>query len=187
MNLKEKQKLESREKILKAASRLFREKGFQATGVDELMEKAGLTAGAFYAHFKSKQNLLEESLQYGFQKNRNLLLKGTEGLKGQSFLEAVVSNYVSELHRDNPQAGCPIPSVGPELPRNSKKSCEITSDYLNSLIEILAFHISGSESAKRQEALRLISQAVGGILLSRLVNPKLSKEVLQASKKVNHG
>ncbi|MGZ5280239.1 MAG: TetR/AcrR family transcriptional regulator, partial [Pseudobdellovibrionaceae bacterium] len=111
-SLKARQKQESRQNILNAAAQLFREKGFHATGVDELMEKAGLTAGAFYAHFKSKKELLHEALRYCLEANRGRLLQGTENLKGLDFIETVLARYVSELHRDNPKVGCPLPSIG---------------------------------------------------------------------------
>ncbi|MCC2679858.1 MAG: acrR, partial [Pseudobdellovibrio sp.] len=54
-NLKKEQKILSKERILNVASRLFKKNGFTATGIDQIMEEAGLTAGAFYAHFKSKK------------------------------------------------------------------------------------------------------------------------------------
>lgn len=185
MNMKEKQKIESREKILKAASRLFREKGFQATGVDELMEKAGLTAGAFYAHFESKQELLDESLRFCLDKNRSLLLNGLENAKGKEFVSGLLQNYVSSLHRDNPKAGCPLPALGPELYRSSKESSKVISEYLETWIEMVSSHLSGDQSQKREEAIRLFSQAIGGILLSRLVHTeKLSDEILAAARKV---
>src|SRR5690349_5483742 len=122
MNQKEIQKAQSKEKILSAASKLFCTQGFHATGVDQLMEKAGLTAGAFYAHFKSKKALLKESLQFAIRQNRSVLLHGTEGLKGRKLVETILQRYVSAVHRDHPEAGCPLPAVGAELHRHSKET-----------------------------------------------------------------
>lgn len=186
-NLKTRQKEESRENILKAASQLFREKGFQATGVDELMEKAGLTAGAFYAHFKSKKELLHEALRYGLQKNRGRLLQGTEDLQGLDFIETVLARYVSEAHRDNPKAGCPLPALGAEIHRSGGDSQDMVSLYLEEWIRIFEPALKGATGEKRAEALRLMSQAVGAILLSRMAEPALSKEILESSRKANHG
>lgn len=182
MNQKEQQKAESRERILRAASELFREKGFHATGVDELMEKAGLTAGAFYAHFKSKQALLDETVRFTLERNLKLLLYGTENLKGRKYIDAVLSNYVNERHRDLPANGCPLPTVGPELPRHSIKASRYITEYLEGWIEMMESHLEGSSSSKRQEVLRLLSQAVGALLLSRLVEPELSSEILKSVK-----
>ena len=187
MTLKQRRKLESREKILKAASQLFREKGFEATGIDELMEEAGLTAGAFYAHFKSKKELLKESLLYGLEKNRHRLLQGTEDLQGPQKLQMILSRYVSELHRDHPQAGCPLASIASELSRAPKETSAIISNYLNELIQILEPAFSGHLKERRAEVLRMFSQAVGAIVLSRMVEKDLSDEILKASQKVSHG
>ncbi len=179
--VKSRQKQTSRENILKAASQLFRENGFHATGVDELMGKAGLTAGAFYAHFKSKQDLLQEVLKYSLEKNRGRLLEGTEKLTPSQMVETVLARYVSELHRDNPKAGCPLPSVGSEIHRASKQSTETVSQYLREWIDI--FESSGD--IEREKGLRLLCQAVGAILLSRMVDSKLSDEIIKAAQKVN--
>jgi TetR/AcrR family transcriptional repressor of nem operon len=183
-NLKTRQKEESRQNILNAASKLFREKGYQATGVDELMEKAGLTAGAFYAHFKSKKELLLESLRYGLEKNRGRLLAGTENQQGLPFVKTVLGRYVSETHRDNPQSGCPLPAMAAELYRSADETKEIVSLYLEEWVKILSPALPGSKDEKRAEALRLISQAVGGILLSRMAELELSKEILKAAREV---
>jgi TetR/AcrR family transcriptional repressor of nem operon len=182
MNSREQLKVQSRERILKAASGLFREKGYHATGVDELMEKAGLTAGAFYAHFKSKKQLLAESLSYSLERNRSRLLGGTEMLRGDRFVQAVLAKYVSELHRDHPEQGCPLPALAAELPRHSRETAEIICQYLEKWTEILLPHLEGSRGQRRKQALRLFSQAVGAVLVSRMTfGTKLSNEILKAS------
>jgi TetR/AcrR family transcriptional repressor of nem operon len=183
-SVKTRQKEESRQKILKAASQLFREQGYEATGVDELMEKAGLTAGAFYAHFKSKKELLREAVRFGLEKNRGHLLQGTENMRGLELVEAVLARYVSEIHRDNPRAGCPLPAIGAEIHRSATETQELISAYLEEWIRIFDSALKGEASARRADALRLISQAVGAILLSRMTETSLSKEILRASRHV---
>lgn len=185
MNQKEKQKRESREKILMAASQLFREKGFHATGVDELMAKAGLTAGAFYAHFKSKKDLLKHSLKYCLDKNRRILFAGLEGVQGRQLAEAVLSRYVSVVHRDHPELGCPLPSMAAELHRHPKETGPLISQYLETYIASIMSQFEGTQAQKREQAVRLISQAVGAVLLSRMTSKELSKEFLVAGQKVS--
>lgn len=185
MNLKEQRKAESREKILAAASQLFCSKGFHATGVDELMEKAGLTAGAFYAHFKSKKALLRETLVFAMGRNRKRLFQGTEKLVGLPLIEKILEVYVSEPHRDHPEAGCPLPAVGPELHRHSKETSELVSGYLEKLVDGMTPHLTGKETERRTQALQILSQAVGAILLSRMTGSSpLSNEILRAGRKV---
>ena len=75
LNHKKQQKIESKERILNVASRLFKKNGYTATGIDQIMEEAGLTAGGFYAHFQSKTDLLEQTISHSLKKSRQLLMK----------------------------------------------------------------------------------------------------------------
>lgn len=184
-NLKKLQKIESKERILNVASRLFKKNGFTATGIDQIMEEAGLTAGAFYAHFKSKTDLLEQSIEHSFKFSRHLLLKDTEHLQGEEKIRTIMSRYISAAHRDLPEKGCMIPALASEIYRGSNKSSELIGKYVNKWAELMIEHITGDVTyeEKKEIALNLISQAVGAILLSRMVNnSKLSDEILASSK-----
>jgi len=169
-NLKKEQKIISRERILNVASRLFKKNGFSATGIDQIMEEAGLTAGAFYAHFKSKKDLFEQSLEHTMKDSRRQLLSGTENLSGEERLKVVMKRYVSTLHRDMVEKGCALPSLASELYRASKKNNQIVSKYLANWVFMIEQSLPAAldAKAKRKKALALISQAVGAILLSRL-------------------
>ena len=83
MSQKSIQKLESKERILNVASRLFKKHGYAATGIDLIMAEAGLTAGGFYAHFKSKTDLLEQAIEHSLKHSRQLLTRDTEHLGGE--------------------------------------------------------------------------------------------------------
>ncbi|MBY0553092.1 TetR/AcrR family transcriptional regulator [bacterium] len=184
-NLKKLQKIESKERILNVASRLFKKNGFTATGIDQIMEEAGLTAGAFYAHFKSKTDLLEQSIEHSFKFSRHLLLKDTEHLQGEEKIRTIMSRYISTTHRDLPEKGCMIPALASEIYRGSNKSSELIGKYVNKWAELMIEHITRDVTyeEKKEIALNLISQAVGTILLSRMVNnSKLSDEILVSSK-----
>jgi TetR/AcrR family transcriptional regulator, transcriptional repressor for nem operon len=178
MNEKEKQKAESRERILDAAAKLFRLKGFTATGVDELMAEAGLTAGAFYAHFKSKQDLFDQALKHSFQKARDRLIQGVDLEAGRRSIDEVLARYVSELHRDHPEHGCAIPAIAAEIGRHSKRGKETIGEYLERWAKM--FEKNG---VSREQALRLVSQAIGAVMISRIVPEELSSEILKASAK----
>lgn len=49
--------VQAREKVLEAATNVIRSKGYSATTVDDLCAAAGVTKGAFFHHFKSKEEL----------------------------------------------------------------------------------------------------------------------------------
>lgn len=110
------QKEATRATILRAAAGLFRRDGYHATGVDAVMAAAGLTAGGFYAHFRSKADLLANVLASG----KDLpMWRGleTSGLAGADWLRAMIDGYLSATHRDGPAEGCLLPALAAEVGR----------------------------------------------------------------------
>ena len=95
MSQKSLQKIESKERILNVASRLFKKHGYAATGIDQIMNEAGLTAGGFYAHFKSKTDLLEQSIEHSLNNSRQLLIRDTEHLTGNEKIKTIKYNLLS--------------------------------------------------------------------------------------------
>ena len=184
MNQKSQMKAESRERILAAAADLFRTKGFNATGIDELMSKAELTAGAFYAHFKSKTDLFDEAIRYMIKASAKRLTAGLESRKGKDLITEFLKRYVNEVHRDRPEMGCAIPSIASEISRHSKKGRETIDEYVNKWVEYFAKELKGNPDERREHALRLVCQAVGALLLSRMVGVELSKEVIRSGQKI---
>ena len=178
MNEKEKRKAESRIRILDVAAALFREKGFSATGVDEIMAGAGLTAGAFYAHFRSKQELFDRTLEHVLAQRAARLTKDL----GDHPVMELLRRYVCEGHRDHPEQGCVIPSVASEIARHSSHGKEILGGYIDRWADLFAQYLDGTPRERRDKALRLVSQAVGAVLLSRLVPETLSGEILKAGR-----
>ena len=86
-------KAKTHARIVQVASRLFRRKGYQATGVDQLMSAAGLTRGGFYSHFRNKTQLLIESLELAFDESTaNLLERGHQELEGRGFLAPLAAS-----------------------------------------------------------------------------------------------
>lgn len=185
--LKTLQKEESRVRILNVASRLFRKQGFKGTGIDQIMHEAGLTAGAFYAHFKSKDDLFENALEFAFRQMRSLLVKDLESLKGPQKTEAVLKRYCSIAHRDFPERGCVLVSLAAELHRGTKKSDQIIATYLEKWAQMIADNLDENltEDEKKEMALQLISRSVGAVLLSRMVKQtSLSENLLSAAQKI---
>lgn len=182
MSLKKQQKIESKERILNVASRLFKKNGYSATGIDLVMAEAGLTAGGFYAHFESKTDLLEQVIEHSFKFSIKLLMKDIEHLKAEEKIKTVMGRYVSILHRDLPEKGCIIPSLASEIYRSTKKSNQLVGEYINMWAQFLIQHLPSefSKTEKKQVALKMISQAVGAVLLSRMLKEtELSEEILR--------
>src|ERR1700738_2726852 len=105
---------ENRARIGHAASRLFREKGFDGVGVDAIMNAAGLTHGGFYGHFGSKEDLAAEAVA-------GALERGAEKQSGYSTLGDLASEYLSERHRDDRANGCALAALGADIARQGER------------------------------------------------------------------
>lgn len=181
------QKEESRLRILNVASRLFRKQGLQATGIDQIMAEAGLTAGAFYAHFKSKDDLFENVLEFTLIQMRSLLLKDTEKLQGAQKTEAVMKRYCSTAHRDFPERGCILASLAAELHRGTSKTDKIIAKYIEKWSENIVENLDPALSygERKSISLQLISRSVGALILSRMVKETpLSENLLKAAHQI---
>src|ERR1700739_2810025 len=118
------------ERIVKEASRLFRERGFQNVTVGEVMKAAGLTHGAFYAHFTSKQELQEAAVAYGQGVSAERARSHGAAKKGR---RAYADRYLSARHRDNPGDGCTMAALSQEVARTP----ELKAAFERGLEEIL--------------------------------------------------
>jgi TetR/AcrR family transcriptional repressor of nem operon len=174
MKVSREQVEENRRKILEAASRLFRARGFEAVTVAEVMKAAGLTHGGFYGYFKSKDDLIAQALA-------DVLRIASEGerLSGVD-LGVYAKNYLSPPHRDDFGGGCPTAALGAETIRQAPEARAAMTAGLRQQIERLTPTAPGSTPAqKRQAAIGSWAAMVGAMILARLSDdPRLSDEVL---------
>jgi TetR/AcrR family transcriptional regulator, transcriptional repressor for nem operon len=179
MRVSREQAAENRERILKAASRLMRERGISGVGVDALAEAAGMTHGSLYSQFGSKERLVEEAVGHAI------------ATKGQEMPEAFVlsdyfSEYLSPAHRDMPGSGCPFAALSCEMPRQSRGVRDRFTAGVRGMVGLLSGRMgSGLKQRRRDEkALATVASLVGALVLARAVNdPKLSDDILRATKK----
>jgi TetR/AcrR family transcriptional repressor of nem operon len=104
----------TRDRILEAASRLFRERGIAAVGLAAVMAEAGLTVGTFYTHFKSKEALLCEVLARSLDARHEELEPALRGAD----LELLLRAYLSPEHRDAAGSGCTVAALAAEVARH---------------------------------------------------------------------
>src|SRR5204862_4383924 len=104
------------QRILDTAARLFRKRGYAATGVDAVMNSAGLTTGGFYAHFRSKQALFAEALELAFQRSRDHWRSRLQGREGPAWVRGPFTSSLSRGHRARAGHGCRRPAPGAETP-----------------------------------------------------------------------
>jgi TetR/AcrR family transcriptional regulator, transcriptional repressor for nem operon len=173
------QTAEKHERILREAARLFRERGFDGAGVSDIMKAAGLTHGAFYAHFPSKDALEVEAVESAFAQsdNRVYALTANAGDPKRAFLDG----YLSAAHRDHPGSGCVMAALGPEIARDSAARTPFTR-RVRQMIEGMAGRFRWKrKAAARRNAIHLLSAAVGALSLARAVDdPRLSDEILES-------
>ncbi|MDB5447013.1 MAG: TetR family transcriptional regulator [Phenylobacterium sp.] len=165
---------ENRQKILKAASRLFRERGFDGVTVAEIMKAAGLTHGGFYGYFKSKEDLIANALQDA--------LSDAPGPSDE--LAAYAAEYLAPKHRDDLAGGCPTAGLAAESLRQTPEARAALTAGLRRQIERLSRAAPGADpAARRRAAIGSWAAMVGALVLSRVSDDRqLSDELLSATR-----
>jgi TetR/AcrR family transcriptional repressor of nem operon len=179
MRVSKEQAAENRERILKAASCLMRERGISGAGVDALTEAAGMTHGSLYSQFGSKERLVEEALDYA-------LTASAKTTDAAATFAGYTSTYLSASHRDAPGRGCPLAALVCEVPRQSSGVRERFTAGLRGMIRQLSARMDQALKPRQRDeaALAAIASLVGALVLARAVNDrKLSDDMLRATKK----
>jgi TetR/AcrR family transcriptional regulator, transcriptional repressor for nem operon len=167
----------TRERIVEAAGRRLKQDGIDGAGVATLMSDAGLTNGAFYAHFTSKEDLVANVLADQLGRQRQSFEDQPSGRAG---LEAFVRRYLSARHRDHCADGCPSAALIDEIARRPDATRQVFTDELLGLVDDIAVRLDpdNAESA-RADALTLFGLMVGTLQLARaLTDRELSDQLL---------
>ena len=182
MNAKVEQKERSHESILQSAARLVREKGISGAGGADVMKGAALTVGGFYAHFSSKDELVDETLRRTSATLRDRLFARLDEKPEADRAEVILERYLSADHRDGGAPGCPMPAVVGEVGTTAPQHRPIVAEQVQGLVEGLAQRLpAGGIVPRRLLAIGLIALMYGGVSLSRAVKgTELSDEVLRA-------
>jgi TetR/AcrR family transcriptional regulator, transcriptional repressor for nem operon len=173
----------NREALLRAASRLFREKGIDGVGVAEIAKEAGLTHGALYKHFPSKEALAAEAFYHPIAA-KNSETDVSDKKRRVSFEESLDAMFSIE-HRDNLANGCPMTASASEIARQGPAVAASFTRAFKERLTSLEASIKGrmSASQRRQFAVSALAAQIGAIAVARAVakvDASLSKEVLQA-------
>jgi TetR/AcrR family transcriptional repressor of nem operon len=181
MRITKQRAAENRERVVKEAARLFREKGFDGVGVGELMAAAGLTHGGFYNHFGSKDELEGAACRAVFDisvAKMAALANIPDQAAREAAFETYRTHYVSRESRDATAASCPMVAFAGDMSRQSEPVREAYASGLAAYIE--AF--SKASGKPREEAMRIFAGLVGALTLARSVaamDAKLSDEILR--------
>jgi TetR/AcrR family transcriptional repressor of nem operon len=172
---------ENRQRILTAAGRLFRQRGIDGAGVDAITEAAGLTHGAFYSQFGSKEAVVVEALRLVLDESNARWAQGASGADKQQALDAIIDGYLSPRHRNALGKGCAVAALGSDLPRQSKKAREVFTEKLEEGLEVLAGLVPARTASRRRDvAIQLFSAMVGALILARAVGTESgSRRILE--------
>ena len=184
MRYSKEHKQETHARIVRKASVRLREKGAHGIGVADLMKEAGLTHGGFYAHFNSREALVIEAFNYAMDRSTDRWRKLAEETPPEKRFAAIVESYLTTIHRDDPGHGCAVPTLGPEIARESAKTRKAFAARLEEMIEMMADQVPElPRKAARQQAIAALSTRVGALVLSRVAGSgDFSEEILGAGR-----
>jgi TetR/AcrR family transcriptional repressor of nem operon len=168
----------TRRRILETAGRRFKRNGIDGSGIATLMADAGLTNGAFYAHFASKEDLVATAVADQLREQSASVSAQAPGRAG---LEQIVRRYLSVQHRDNPDDGCPSAALLDEIGRCSDAVQRAYTDGLLVIIDDIAARLAPDDpQSARVKTLSVFAMMAGTLQLSRaLADRQLADEVLE--------
>lgn len=181
MKVSREQAAQNRERVLDAAATLFRQHGFDGIGVADLMKQAGLTHGAFYGQFESKDELVVEACARSLAASHGRWLRDIQ--TSPDPLAAIVTRYLSIRHRDLPGQGCTLTTLAVDAPRRGRALQRAFTDGLRPFVDMLSGLLPGRRAeVRRERALVAMATLVGAVVLARAVDDRaLSDEILHAT------
>jgi AcrR family transcriptional regulator len=166
-------KLETKEKLLQSSAVSAKKSGFSTVGVDGLMKAIGLSGGAFYSHFSSKDELFASIVER--ELGQSLARLGAD--QDREKLQRCLKLYLSMSHVEHPESGCALPALGAEIARSDLAIRQQAEHWICRLQESWA-EILQSDSL----AWAILSQCIGALVVARmLVTPQLQQNVLKSS------
>jgi TetR/AcrR family transcriptional regulator, transcriptional repressor for nem operon len=171
------QKQATRQRILEAAGRRFKQDGIDGAGLATLMSDAGLTNGAFYAHFSSKEDLVANVLADQLRAQRQSFDAQPSDRAG---LEAFVRSYLSPEHRDRFADGCPSAALLDEIARRPTDTRDVFTEEVMGVVDDITSRLDPTDvEAGRADALTVFGLMVGTLQLARtLTDRDLSDQLL---------
>jgi TetR/AcrR family transcriptional repressor of nem operon len=187
MKVSKEKAAENRAALVQAAGLLFRERGIDGVGVAEISKKAGLTHGALYAQFPSKEALAAEAFASAAREGFEEITADRNGRLPT--LTDFLDSYLSVEHRDNLATGCPMSASASEIARQDKVVCERFKEGFEQIVAVIESRLDtpAIRAEKHQRALAVMATLIGGVAASRAIakaDPQLSNEILRAVRRI---
>ncbi len=185
MAKQDERKQETRRRMLEAAGRGFRSEGYDGIGVDGLAKGAGVTSGAFYAHFGSKAAAFEAALSVGLDEVISAIPEYQEKFS-EGWTTAFSDYYLGKAHRDDISGGCAMAAFSPEVVRATDETRAIYERKMKIIAGLVAKGMPGKTEAQRDaNAWSFLSNLIGGVTLARAMSSSaLSDRILKAAKQI---
>lgn len=173
---------QTRQRIIEVASRLFKEQGIDATGLATVMGDAGLTNGAFYAHFASKEALVEAVIADQIRQQIESFQDATKDVAGVKW---IIDTYLSTDHRDHCGTGCPSAALLDEIGRRAASTRKAYSEGMIQLVDSFQGHFPDINTEQtRSRVFAIMSLLIGTLQLARAItDEKMSDFVLESGRK----
>lgn len=170
----------TRRRMIETSARRFKRDGFDGTGISALVADAGLTNGAFYGHFSSKDELIATVVA---EQLAAQVARVEEFPIRIGSVEALVRDYLSAEHRDDPGEGCPSAALLSEISRQDAATRDAYANGAQALVAAVARHLDrGDETEARERAIGIYALIVSSLQLARAVtDPELSDQILASA------
>lgn len=175
----------SHERIVSAAARAIRRSGYDGTGVADIMKEAGLTHGAFYAHFASREAMLAEAASRACAESAAVVSELVASVPPGQALASMLRTYLSREHLEQVELGCPLAALGSETARQAPEVRRVTTRHIKEMIDLVARQSPDwGQPGAHERALVTVATMVGTLLLARAVDePALSDSLCAAALK----
>ncbi len=182
-NAKTAAKEASHERIVAVAARAIRQTGYDGTGVADIMKQAGLTHGAFYAHFASRDAMLAEAADRAGAESVAAAADVVAHAPPTQARAAMLRAYLSQAHVDHPELGCPAAALGSEMPRQAPEVRRAATRRIKEMVDLVARQSPDwGQPGAHEQALVTVATMVGALVLARAVDePGLSDAICQAA------
>jgi len=174
----------TRVRIVHSAADELRKNGIARTALAELMHEADLTHGGFYRHFKSKDQLVAEACAVAMDSLIASMSKAASKKGTRNALTLSISKYLSRDHRDHPENGCPLASLGSELARCDNNIRKVATDAFRGLVGLVEGQMELPQRAAKRRAIVAACTMIGAMTISRIVDdPTLSDAILKEAER----
>jgi TetR/AcrR family transcriptional repressor of nem operon len=173
------------ERIVAVAARAIRRSGYDGTGVADIMKEAGLTHGAFYAHFTSREAMLAEAAGRACAESAAAVAEVVASAPPDMALASMLGAYLSREHLEHAEIGCPLAALGSETSRQTAEVRRVATRHIKEMVDLVARQSPDwGQPGAHQRALVTVATMVGALLLARAVDdPGLSDGLREAALK----